>query len=75
MTQPLCNLPTGTHGTVQQINGEHRFALRAAALGFTVGTEVLVIHNYGRGPVMIGVRGARLALGRGEAFQIQVETE
>lgn len=72
--QPLIELSTGKKGVVQEIRGGHGFAMRAAALGFTIGAEVQMLQNYGRGPLMVGVRGTRLALGRGEARHIQVET-
>jgi len=42
-------------------------------LGFTEGVEVQVIQNYGRGPLIALVRGARVALGRGEALKVLVE--
>lgn len=46
---------------------------RAAALGFTPGAKVTVVQNYGRGPIIVAVRGTRLALGRGEALKIRIE--
>jgi ferrous iron transport protein A len=42
------------------------------SLGFTPGTEVTVVQNYGRGPLIARVRDARIALGRGEAGKIYV---
>ena len=72
--QSLIELASGKKGIVNEIQGGHGFAMRAAALGFTLGAEVQMLQNYGRGPLMVGVRGTRLALGRGEARQIQVET-
>ena len=46
---------------------------RLASLGFTPGAEVDMTQNYGRGPLIVMVRGTRVALGRGEAAQIFVE--
>lgn len=69
----LGNLPAGTRATVCRLCGGREFAARAAALGFTPGAEVTVLQNYGSGPVIVLVRGSRVALGRGEAQKIQVE--
>lgn len=46
---------------------------RLASLGFTPGVQVFITHNYGRGPIIVLVRGTRVALGRREASRIIVE--
>ncbi len=46
---------------------------RLASLGFTPGAQVDMTQNFGRGPLIVMVRGTRVALGRGEAAQIFVE--
>jgi ferrous iron transport protein A len=46
---------------------------RLASLGFTPGAPVNMTQNFGRGPLIVMVRGMRVALGRGEAAQIFVE--
>jgi len=46
---------------------------RLASLGFTPGAEVSMNQNYGRGPLIVTVRGTHVALGRIEAAQIFVE--
>jgi len=46
---------------------------RLASLGFTPGAEVNMAQNYGRGPLIVTVRGTRVALGRVEAAKIFVE--
>ncbi len=46
---------------------------RLASLGFTPGAMVNMTHNYGRGPLIVIVRGTRVALGRSEAAKIIVE--
>lgn len=45
---------------------------RMSAMGFVPGAELLVEVNHGRGPVIVKIRGARVALGRGQAQQILV---
>ena len=49
--------------------------MRLASLGFTPGAQVAMTQNYGRGPLIVTVRGTRVALGRGEAEQIFVAPE
>jgi ferrous iron transport protein A len=43
-----------------------------APLGFTPGARVEMVQNFGHGPVIVMVRGTRIALGRGEAQKIIV---
>lgn len=45
---------------------------RLVSLGFTPGAEVSMAQNYGYGPLIVSVRGTRVALGRLEAAQIFV---
>jgi len=47
---------------VRHWRGGKDFVGRMAALGFTEGVEVRLIQNYGRGPLIILVRGVRVAL-------------
>jgi Fe2+ transport system protein FeoA len=46
---------------------------RLTSLGFTPGVEVQMTQNFGHGPLIVTVRGTRVALGRGEAAKICVE--
>jgi ferrous iron transport protein A len=68
----LAKFPTGSHGYVHELRGGQRLAGRLAALGLTLGAEIEVLQNPGRGPVLVLVRGTRLALGRGQAAKIIV---
>ncbi len=70
--KPLSAIPAGGSGHIRQFKGGHDFAARAAAMGLSPGAEVIVIQNYGSGPILVGIRGVRIALGRGEASKIQV---
>lgn len=45
---------------------------RLATLGFTPGAKVTIEQNFGHGPIIVMVRGTRIALGRGEAQKIIV---
>ena len=68
----LVSLPAGTVGVVTGLSGGAAFASRLAGMGLTVGVGLEVLHNAGRGPVLIRVRETRLALGRGEAARVLV---
>ncbi len=70
---PLSSLPAGKTGVVCQLEGGKEFTARVACLGFTLGAQVTVLQNYGRGPMIVSLLGAHIALGRGEARRIQVQ--
>jgi ferrous iron transport protein A len=69
----LDKVPAGKRMLVRQLRGGKEFVNRMAALGFTVGAEVQMVQNYGRGPLITLVRGVRVALGRGEALKVIIE--
>jgi ferrous iron transport protein A len=71
--KPLSEVQDGKRCTVRQLDGGGNFMNRLSALGFTIGAEVVVIQNYGRGPLIAMARGSRVALGRGEAMKVLVE--
>jgi Fe2+ transport system protein FeoA len=48
-------------------------ATRLVSLGLTPGAEVSMAQNYGRGPLIVTVRGTYVALGRIEAAKILVK--
>jgi len=66
-------MSAGARGIVRQLRGGKDFTNRVAALGFTLGTQVVVVENYGRGPIIVEARDTRVALGRGEAAKMLVE--
>jgi len=69
---PLSTLHTGEHGVVVELANGRCMLGRMASLGFTPGAEVTILQNFGRGPLIARVRGARVALGRGEAGRVYV---
>ena len=69
---PLVQLDLGQVGLVRSVRGGHRLMSRLAALGFTPGAPVRVMRNHGFGPIIVSVRGAQIALGRGEAGRVLV---
>jgi len=66
-------LKAGKAGIVRQLKGDPEFLNRIVPLGFTLGAQVMVTHNYGSGPLVVSIRGAQVALGRREANQIVVQ--
>ncbi len=74
MTQniSLSQLPTDKFATILSFSSGRLETIRLASLGFTPGAQVSMTQNFGRGPLIVTVRGARVALGRGEAAQIFV---
>ena len=71
-TVPLSSLGPGEHATIVELTAGRSMRSRMATLGFTPGAAVSMIQNFGRGPLIALVRGARIALGRGEAGRIRV---
>lgn len=68
----LGHLQPGQRAIVARLLGGRGLQSRLAALGLTVGAEVMLVQNYGHGPLLLDVRDTRLALGRGEANHILV---
>lgn len=73
-TEPttLARLPAGSRAVVTGLDGGRRLLSRMVTLGFVPGVEVRMIQNFGRGPIIVLVRQARIALGRGEALRVLV---
>ncbi len=71
-TQPLSMLAIGQRATVVGVRGGGRFMGRLASLGFTPGAEVVMVRNYGRGPLIVSVLDTQIALGRGQAHRVLV---
>jgi len=69
---PLCALQRGEVGIVRHLAGGRGLLARALALGLVPGTPLAVVHALG-GPVVIAVRGSRLALGRRMAERVWVQ--
>ena len=69
----LAMVPPNSTAVVAVLPRSHSLAKRLIALGLTPGAEVRVLQNRGRGPLIVEVHGARLALGRGQAARVAVE--
>jgi ferrous iron transport protein B len=57
---------------VRRLEGGKGFLGRMAAMGFTPGAEVKILRNDGHNPVLVMLRGSRVALGKEEAKKIYV---
>ena len=68
----LSELKTGRTAVIRSLQGGHTFRSRLAALGFTPGAEIKMVQNMGHGPMIVTLRDARIALGRGEAGNVLI---
>jgi len=71
-TLSLVDLSVGQQARVEALAGGRSLVSRLAVLGFIPGQEVTMIHNFGRGPIIVTICGTRVALGRNEAHSITV---
>jgi len=71
----LSTIANGESVRIQRIESGHTLLSRLATLGFTPGAQLQVVQNRGRGPLIVSVRGSRVALGRGEAAKILVDQQ
>jgi Fe2+ transport system protein FeoA len=70
----LGSVQSGESVQIRRMAGGHQFLSRLASLGFTPGAQLEVLQNYGHGPIIVRLRDTRVALGRGEAEKILIET-
>jgi ferrous iron transport protein A len=61
-------------GAEIEMRGGRGMVQRLSEMGFTNSTRVKVLSSSSPGPVLVGVRDARVALGRGIAMKIMVNT-
>lgn len=73
-SSPLTDLFKGESAVLCQLIMPKVTVNRLLSLGFTPGVEISMMQNYGRGPLVVNVRGTRVALGRNEASGILVNS-
>ena len=73
--QSLAEMKKGEHAFFHSNSAEKAVASRLTSLGFTPGVEIEMAQNYGHGPLVVSIRGTRVALGRQEAKNIIVKKE
>lgn len=71
----LSEIPTGENVVIASLCEGNELNRRLTSLGFTPGTGVEIVQNFGSGPMIVNVRGTRIALGRGEAAKIFVHRD
>ncbi len=69
---PLSMLTPGESGRIAAINADQHTMSRLHSTGFSVQTQVKMIQNTGKGPLIVFVRGTEIALGRREAGSIMI---
>jgi len=70
----LSALPPGSRGVVVEVATGSGAVGRLVALGLAPGRSVRVLRNDGVGPVILAAGATRLALGRGLARDIRLQT-
>ncbi|MDZ4200073.1 MAG: FeoA family protein [Kiritimatiellia bacterium] len=70
---PLSLVPTGRSVLLRRVQAGHGLTSRLTAMGLLPGVRVQVCHNDRNGPVVLGLNGSRLMLGRGMADKMSVE--
>jgi ferrous iron transport protein A len=74
-TMPLSMAAPSEKVRISAMHGGRGLRKRLADLGLNIGTIVEVVRSDGSGPLILAVKGdSRLALGRGMAHRIEVET-
>jgi len=71
-TIPLAMLQENCEAVIVEVRGGMGLTRRLAEIGFTNGTRVKVLHSAPPGPMLVMVRGSRIALGKGVAMKIMV---
>ena len=72
----LAEMPAGKAGVVAQLTGRAGFARHLASLGIRPGKKLTKINSvFMRGPVIVEVDRARVAVGHGMARKIMVTLE
>jgi ferrous iron transport protein A len=69
---PMSMLRTGEVGVLKSYAGGKGMLGRCLSMGFTPGSTVKMVENFGGGPVLAKVHDVEVALGRGMATKIMV---
>jgi len=71
----ICTLKEGDQGKVSFIRGEHKVLQRLLDMGLTPGTSVSIVRVAPlKGPIEVGVRGSKVALGQDIAANVFVDS-
>ncbi len=69
---PLAFMTAGERGEIVEIRGGQRMAKRLYGMGLTPNSLVEVIVSNPAGPILVNIRGSRVAIGKGMAMKIFV---
>jgi ferrous iron transport protein A len=69
----LADVETGAAVRISAIQGGRGLVGRLCSMGLVPGTEVQVVGGRRGGPVIVGLRGCRIAIGCGMANRVMVE--
>jgi len=70
---PLSTVSSGRTVVLRRIREGHGLVARLAAMGFVPGVTIDVHQNECNGPVVVGLKGGRVMLGRSMAEKMAVE--
>ena len=70
---PLAMVAPGELVAVTEVRAGRGLQKRLADMGLTPGVQIRVINSQMPGPVLIDLRGTRVALGRGIAHKVTVK--
>lgn len=71
MTTRLCDVRAGRTVRLAEVRADRSTTRRLAELGLTPGVEITVLQA-SRGPLLVAVRGARVAVGHEMAARLRV---
>ena len=74
MKVPLAFVPESEEVVVVEVFGGRGLTRRLYDLGLTPGTRVKVLKSCSPGPILLDIRGSRIALGRGVTMKIMVDS-
>ena len=66
-------VPEGSRVEIVEIRAGRKAMRRLSDLGFLAGSIIRVLKSFSSGPILLEVRGSRIALGRGIAMKVLVE--
>ena len=65
--------PEGSWVRVVEVRAGRKAMIRLAELGFLYGSVIRVLKSFSSGPILLEVKGSRIALGKGIAMKVFVE--
>lgn len=71
----LTQLKTGHKAKVVRIEGDKRYLSRITSIGLNVGSEIEMLQNVKKRPLLVYSRDTMIALNRQESSKIKVEEE